>query len=287
MHALLRTILAPALIGACASLCSPLAGAQLPSSASYALIDWQLASAGGPLASNAFASHSALLWAGGHLVSPNHTVEFGFLAAHDPQPTNAPVIFAITPPFGTKDGGAPVALSGINFDKLGSGATFALTIGGSSASGISVVSNTQATATTPAGAMGPADVVASTVFGANTLSGGYVYTPAVVAAPTALPGGTLTVKNYGPLGGLFELWWSPVTTFIPLPPYGTILIGPSPATKQAAGFYTAPDGINTKVFNVPSGPGLSGVQVHFQSVSIVTSPVLTITLTNRSTTTLL
>lgn len=267
-------------------LAAPLA-AQLPSSASYSLLDWQLASAGGPQASNAFAVHGALLWAGGQLVSTNHTVELGFLAAHDPQPTNAPVIFAITPGFGAKEGGTSVALSGINFDKLGSGASFALSIGGASATGVSVVSNTQATATTPAGAMGPADVVASTVFGSDTLAGGYVYTPAVVAQPTAVPGGSLTVKNYGPLGGLFELWWSPLTTFIPLPPYGTILIGPSPATKLTAGFYTAPDGINTKVIAVPSGPGLSGLQVHFQSVSIVTSPTLSILLTNRSTTTLL
>ncbi|TAJ23714.1 MAG: hypothetical protein EPO68_02520, partial [Planctomycetota bacterium] len=214
-------------------LAAPLA-AQLPSSPGYSVIDWQLASAGGPLASNGFASHAALLWTGGQLASANHTVEIGFLAAHDPQPTNAPVIFAIAPGFGTKDGGAPVALSGINFDKLGSGASFALSIGGASATSVSVVSNTQATATTPAGAMGPADVVASTTFGAGTLAGGYVYTPAVVASPTAVPGGSLTVKNYGPLGGLFELWWSPVTTFIPFPPYGTILIGPSPATKLSA-----------------------------------------------------
>lgn len=271
----------------CLALAALPAAAQLPSSASFSVLDWQLASAGGPECSVGHAAHSALLWTGANLSSANHTAAIGFLGAHDPQPTNAPVIFAITPGFGPKEGGGAVALAGINFDKFGAAPTFALTIGGANASGVTVVSNTQATATAPAGAMGPADVVASTSFGSDSVTGGYIYTPAVVAQATAVPGGSLTVKNYGPLGALFELWWSPVTTFIPLPPYGTILIGPSPATKQAAGFYSAPDGINTKVIGVPSGPGLSGLQVHFQSLSIITSPVLSIQLTNRSTTTLL
>jgi hypothetical protein len=261
--------------------------AQLPASTNWTIQDWQFASAGGPECSTGFAAHTALLWVGAHAASPNYAAEIGFLGAHDPEPTNAPVVFAITPYFGPQQGGSAIALSGINFDKFGVGPSFALTIGGAPATGLSVVSNTQVTATTPAGAMGPANVVASTSFGSDSVPGGFIYTPAVVASATAVPGGTIQVKNYGPLGALFDLWWSPVTTFIPLPPYGTILIGPTPATKQASGFYIGPDGINTKTFPVPSGPGLSGLQVHFQSVSIIVTPTLSIQLTNRSTTTLL
>lgn len=274
-------------LASCVLFASGVASAQLPASPNWTIQDWQLASAGGPESSLGYAAHAALLWAGAHTVSPSYVAEIGFLGAHDPEPTNAPVVFSITPHHGPQQGGSAIALSGIHFDKFGVGPSFTLTIGGVPATAVTVVSNTQVTATAPPGAMGPANVVASTSLGSDSVPGGFIYTPAVVASPTAVPGGSIQVRNYGPLGALFDLWWSPITTFIPLPPYGTILIGPTPATKQASGFYTGPDGINTKTFPVPSGPGLSGLQVHFQSVSIVVTPTLTIQLTNRSTSTLL
>ena len=98
----------------------------------------------------------------------------------------APKVSAISPNTGTTNGGTAVTVTGIGFR---SGAT--LTIGGTAATGVTVVSSTSITATTPAHAAGAADVgVRNTDNQVGTLSGGYTYTSGTGGVPTAPPGAT-------------------------------------------------------------------------------------------------
>ena len=98
----------------------------------------------------------------------------------------APTVSAISPNTGTANGGTAVTVTGTGFR---SGAT--LTIGGTAATGVTVVSSTLITATTPAHAAGAADLgVVNTDNQMGTLSGGYTYTSGTGGAPTAPPGAT-------------------------------------------------------------------------------------------------
>jgi len=98
----------------------------------------------------------------------------------------APRVSAISPNTGTTNGGTAVTVTGTGFR---SGAT--LTIGGTAATGVTVVSSTSITARTPAHAAGAADVgVRNTDNQMGTLSGGYTYTSGTGGAPTAPPGAT-------------------------------------------------------------------------------------------------
>ena len=78
---------------------------------------------------------------------------------------------AITPNSGTSSGGTAVTISGTGF---AAGATVSL--GGTAASNVSVVSSSSITATTPAHAAGAVNVVVTNSDGqSGTLTGGYKY----------------------------------------------------------------------------------------------------------------
>ena len=84
----------------------------------------------------------------------------------------SPKVSAISPNNGTASGGASVTITGTGFQ---SGA--AVTIGGTAATSVTVVSSTSITAKTPAHAAGAADVaVKNTDNQSGALSGGYTYT---------------------------------------------------------------------------------------------------------------
>ena len=84
----------------------------------------------------------------------------------------APKVSAVSPNNGTASGGASVTITGTGFQ---SGA--AVTIGGTAATGVTVVSSTSITAKTPAHSAGAADVaVKNTDSQSGALSGGYTYT---------------------------------------------------------------------------------------------------------------
>ncbi|MGA9800524.1 MAG: family 16 glycosylhydrolase [Terriglobales bacterium] len=102
-------------------------------------------------------------------------------------PSNpAPTVSAISPNTGTANGGTAVTLTGTGFL---SGA--AVTIGGTAATGVTVVSSTSIKATTPVHATGAADVVVkNTDNQTGTLSGGFTYTSSTGGVPTAPPGAT-------------------------------------------------------------------------------------------------
>ncbi len=83
----------------------------------------------------------------------------------------APTVTAITPNSGTANGGTPVTITGTGFL---AGATVSL--GGTAATGVTVVNSTSITATTPAHAAGTVNVVVTnTDAQAGTLANGYTY----------------------------------------------------------------------------------------------------------------
>lgn len=59
-----------------------------------------------------------------------------------------------------------------------------VTIGGVAVTNLTVVSDTEITATTPAGAVGTADVVVTTLGGSDTLEDGFTYEPLPPPVPT-------------------------------------------------------------------------------------------------------
>jgi len=84
----------------------------------------------------------------------------------------APTVSTISPTSGTTAGGTPVTITGTGFL---AGATVSL--GGTAATGISVVNSTSITATTPAHAAGAVNVVVTnTDTQSGTLTNGYTYT---------------------------------------------------------------------------------------------------------------
>ncbi len=95
-----------------------------------------------------------------------------------------PTVASIAPPSGTATGGTAVTITGTNF---AGGAT--VTIGGSAATNVVVVSGTQITATTPAGSLGAATVTVTVNGQSGNLANGFTYTATVtVATPTFNPG---------------------------------------------------------------------------------------------------
>ena len=92
----------------------------------------------------------------------------------------APTVSAISPTSGTTAGGTPVTITGTGFL---TGATVSL--GGTAATGVTVVSSTSITATTAAHAAGAVSVVVTnTDAKTGTLTNGYTYTTTAVAGPS-------------------------------------------------------------------------------------------------------
>ena len=107
---------------------------------------------------------------------------------------SAPTVGSVSPSSGPTSGDTAVTIKGTNFS---AGAT--VTLGGSAATGVSVVNSTTITATTPAHAAGAVNV---TVTNANTqsatLAGGFTYTASGSAsAPTV----SSVSPSSGPTGG--------------------------------------------------------------------------------------
>ena len=106
----------------------------------------------------------------------------------------APSVTSVSPNSGSTNGGTGVTITGANFV---SGAT--VTVGGTAATGVAVVSSTSITATTPAHPPGGASVVVTnTDSQSGTLSNGYTYAnpaPTVTSRSTQL--GTGQRRNRG------------------------------------------------------------------------------------------
>jgi hypothetical protein len=106
--------------------------------------------------------------------------------------TLPPIVTAVFPATGSTLGGTSVTITGTNFI----GAT-TVTIGGVTATAISVFNATTITATTPAGSAGAANVVVTTPAGTSGTSGNNRYTYVTSAAPTV----TAITANSGTTAG--------------------------------------------------------------------------------------
>ncbi len=225
---------------------------------------------------------------GGTFSATNSMAGVGFLESFDPDLPAGLVIFSITPNFGGTAGGTPVVVSGLNFDKFGSGPTMQVLVGGEPATDVQVLSNTLATFTTPPGLVGERPVEMVNSFGSVTDPTGFIYTPAITTSPTVMLGGTLNITNYGSLGDMYTTFVSTSTTSILAKPYGTLLIGPVPFLQLIPPTpYPGPLGVDSIDIFVPVAPILSGLVVHFQSLSIFASGFPPGKLTNASTTAIL
>ena len=109
------------------------------------------------------------------------TLGFTYTAVSNPPPT----LTGISPVSGTAAGGTAVTITGTGFL---AGATVSL--GGTPATGVTVVSSTTITATTPAHAAGAVDVVVSNAEQhAGTLPNGYTYTAITTGLGLGVPSG--------------------------------------------------------------------------------------------------
>jgi hypothetical protein len=88
---------------------------------------------------------------------------------------SAPTLSSVSPGSGSSAGGTGVTLTGTNFV---AGAT--VSVGGTAATNVTVVSSTSITATTPAHAVGAVNVVVSDTGGSATLTNGFTYSTSTV-----------------------------------------------------------------------------------------------------------
>jgi len=248
--------------------------AQISSSSSYSLGDFVFDCAGGGTASVSYSAHVSVGGdTGGTSSSANYQAGLGILETTKPVPAMAPVFFAATPDFGPRAGGTPVTISGLNFDKSGVGPSLTVNVGGSFATGVTVLSSTQLTATVPPGTgvnfgAGPQPVTVTTSLGSDSNAEGFVYTPAVRVTPYTKRKAQVTFRNYGPPGQPFWQFYSYLSTFGNTK-FGKILIGPAPIFQLFPLLsYPGPDGIHTITLTVPDDPILDYVTIYWQSLDI-------------------
>ena len=122
--------------------------------------------------------------AGGQPSAANPGDQFTYLVP-------APTVTALTPTSGTTAGGTAITITGTSFD-----ATATVTVGGSAATGVSVVSATQISATTPARPAGVADVIVTVSGQSSAANPGDRFT--YVAPPAA---SSVTPTSGSTLGG--------------------------------------------------------------------------------------
>ena len=106
--------------------------------------------------------------------------------------------------------------------------------------------------------------------------------PGVASSPCRSLGDTLLVDDFGPAGASFLLFASTALTSVPVPPFGTLLIGPTPILAMTGVLpYPGLSGPDTRQFPIPNDLGLRGLALHFQSLGILTST--NFQLSNRAT----
>jgi len=138
---------------------------------------------------------------------------------------SAPTITDVSPASGPTAGSTAITITGTQFQD---GAT--VTVGGTSATSIVVVSDTSITAMTPAGTAGAQDVVVTNPdAGTVTATGGFTYTAPVAdpAAPTTMPATTVTPSDAtlngmnGNTDATDSMFWVSTSTITTPPPTGS------------------------------------------------------------------
>jgi hypothetical protein len=139
-----------------------------------------------------------------------------------PPPPAAPTVTAISPSSGSTSGGASVTVTGTGFQ-----AGARLSLGGSPATSVTVVSSTSLSAVTPAHSEGAVDIVVTNSDGqAGTLRGGYTY-----VAPDPPPPPAPTVTAISPSSGSTSGGGSVTVTGAGFQAGARLSLGGSPATS--------------------------------------------------------
>lgn len=125
-------------------------------------------------------------------------------------------------------------------------------------------------------------VIAGTVTSPHLI--GQLCGPVLAASPCAPPGGTTTLDNTGDAADAFVLFAALTATNLPLPPFGTLEIGPGGVIAlYGPVFYPGFGNPHVGQLALPPNPGLVGVSLYFQSLRLTGNQLL---LTNSATTTL-
>lgn len=266
-------------LAAALALAAP-AAAQVASSPGFEALAIELDGGAGLAVSPGHAAALTLDGLAGALASPLRGAELGLLPGAEPLSGDAPVVLAVVPHHGDAAGGTPVTVHGLGLDGPGLDAQIA----NAPLAGLAPLSGTELQATTPPGPHGPADVTLQTVFGKTIAPGAFAFTPAVLSPPAVAVGGQLALTNLGTPGTAFVASYSTVTTNLPLPGIGVLLIGPAPILEVVPLTTLGATGSHEVSLPIPANPALAGVPLHFQSLSLTLEAVPELTLTNRSTT---
>ncbi|MBB5048945.1 hypothetical protein HNR60_003716 [Rhodopseudomonas rhenobacensis] len=188
----------------------------------------------------------------------------------------SPTVASIAPNAGPISGGTNVTITGNNFT-----GPAVVTIGGSAATGVTVVNATTITATTPAHAAGTVDVAVTTSGGTGTGVGLYTYaaTPTVASiAPNTGPisGGsnvTITGTNFtgatavsiggSPATGVTVVSATTITAITPAHTAGTVDVAVTTpgGTGTGAGLYTYAGTPTVAAISPSAGPTAGGTAV--------------------------
>jgi RHS repeat-associated protein len=112
-----------------------------------------------------------------------------------------PAITSVTPSRGRTAGGETISIAGTNFDD----GTTTVTIGGTTATNVLVVSPTLVNVTTPPGTAGPATITVTTAGGTASRAAAFTYVPPPVISaftpPSGSVGATVTIggQNFDPI----------------------------------------------------------------------------------------
>jgi hypothetical protein len=107
---------------------------------------------------------------------------------------------------------------------------------------------------------------------------------AVASSPCRSPGDTVRIDDFGPVGASFVLFLSTAAQNMPWPPFGTLLIGPTPILPVTGVVpYPGLSGPHRQLLPIPNNPELRGLSLHFQSLALLTA---SLGLTNRATSSL-
>jgi hypothetical protein len=99
---------------------------------------------------------------------------------------------------------------------------------------------------------------------------GALWGPGVASSPCRSPGDTVHVDDFGPQGASFVLFFSTAAQSMPLPPFGTLLIGPAPILALTGVVaYPGPSAPHRQPLPIPNDAALRGLSLHFQSLALM------------------
>ena len=176
--------------------------------------------------------------------------------------TAPPAVLGVQPNRSAHDAAStPVTISGQFFFE---GTIESVLFGDAAATDLQVVDQNTILCTAPGGAPGPVDIEVHSTNGDGVLGGGFVYTPALLAPGTAPPGAAVQL-SYLVDGGtmLLGLWGNPAPPF-PHPLFGGEYGLNDPNVLFFLPFW--PFDTVQFVANLPSDPGILGLQIGLQAL---------------------